>query len=117
MAKREFKFLENREILEVVKIALANPAVIGTILFIAVGALKSHGTASPPPAGLAWIDNFIKRGLALDLLGMSQESTQNISIDALQAALLVYIATGGNPTGALSSLAGLTSKAFGGFTK
>lgn len=117
---KEIKKLTGMEIdADIAMTFLSNPAVMGTLLYIGVGFLRNLDTVqttqnSNKPSFLSeWEHNF---GAFLGTVGIPVNSLAGtttiggIGLDALQLALLAYIASGGNLAGILSSATGFVSK-------
>ena len=103
---------------EMILLLLANPVVVSSLIYLGVGFLRT-GQKVPTPSGSGAISQFMTQwrhnfGQFLNTVGIPAFSLggagDSLGIDALQAALLINIASGGNLAGVLSSSTGLISK-------
>jgi len=90
---------------EIAVALISNPAVIGSVMYVLVGLMKRGQSTGKPLSLPGWLTLAIEATPFAAILNLT--GNDPVGLDALQAALLLYIGTGGNPTGVLSSLSGL----------
>lgn len=100
---------------DLIKTALTSPVLAGTIAYIGVNALQSGGNALSSNKETddkihGFIADLFTGALGNgELLGSAGNFLKNLSYDSLRIVILIYIASGGNLAGLLSSTPGFLS--------